>query len=503
MQYGKDYCRKALGIDVDVAWMLDTFGHSPQLPQLLSLGGFKSFWFCRGVPNDKGPSEFFLKGLDGTTEPTFWLPGFYGLLYGPPRDQKGFDKFFIDRFNSLNNNAKGPERVGLAGVDVSEPEDYVTPLVREFNKNPASPITIRYSVPSEFAKVVAKRKDTPAESYDLNPIFPGTYSSRVELRQTAKRLETKLLDVEQVSALANLVGSPAADAAIWQAWEPVLFNQTHDLASGTMNDHVYADTVKSYDFSERLANEATTTRWDSFAAHIDTTGPGSPIVVFNPQGWARTDVVDVDLGFADNGLTAVKVVDGAGASLPIQVSSMTQYGDKALRRVKLSFLARDVPACGYATFRVLPDVGQTQAQEAGAGGNAIENEFYKVTVDVKTGAITSVFDKGQNAEMLSGPANVVLRNVDKGDLWTLYRTLDGAEFLPNYGVQKAPGAPSPVLSSDFSDKPGTFLQGPVFSEFSVSHPFGSGKFSTRVRLAQGVRRIDIETELVNTEKHVR
>src|SRR5579862_5103543 len=60
MQYGKEYCKKALGIDVDVAWMLDTFGHSPQLPQLLDLAGFKSFWFCRGVPSDNEPSEFLL-----------------------------------------------------------------------------------------------------------------------------------------------------------------------------------------------------------------------------------------------------------------------------------------------------------------------------------------------------------------------------------------------------------------------------------------------------------
>ena len=503
MQYGKDYCRKALGLDVDVAWMLDTFGHSPQLPQLLKLGGYKSFWFCRGVPNDTGPSEFNLQGLDGSTIPTFWLPGFYGLFYGPPRDQKGFDKAFIDNYNSLNPNARGSERVGLAGNDVSEPEDYVTPLVREFNKDPARPFTIRYSVPSDFAKVVAKRKDTPTKTYDLNPIFPGTYSSRVELRQTAKALETKLLNLEQLSVFCNLTGATTDDAQIWQAWEPVLFNQTHDLASGTMNDHVYADTVKSYDFSERLADEALAHRWDSFAAHIDTSGEGSPIVVLNPQGWARTDLVHVDLGFADNDLTAVKIVDSSGAAVPSQGSSLEFYGDGALRRVKLTFLARDVPACGYATFRVLPTIGKMPVADAVGSDHGIENEFYKVSFDVKTGAIISVIDKELGAEMLSGQGNVVVRKEDKGDLWTLYRTLDGGEHLPNFGVQTAPNPPPPVLSTAFSEKDGVFVRGPVFSEFSVSHPFGSGRFSTRVRLTQGVRRIDIETELINNEKHVR
>jgi len=43
----------------------------------------------------------------------------------------------------------------------------------------------------------------------------------------------------------------------------------------------------------------------------------------------------------------------------------------------------------------------------------------------------------------------------------------------------------------------------VFSEFSVAHPFAGGSFATRVRLYAGVRRIDIQTELVNNEKYVR
>ena len=40
---------------------------------------------------------------------------------------------------------------------------------------------------------------------------------------------------------------------LWRAWEPGLFNQTHDIASGVMTDHVYEDTLSSYRFSQRLA----------------------------------------------------------------------------------------------------------------------------------------------------------------------------------------------------------------------------------------------------------
>jgi Glycosyl hydrolases family 38 N-terminal domain len=45
MLYGKGYYREKLGVDVKVGWALDTFGHNAQMPQLLKLGGYESYWF--------------------------------------------------------------------------------------------------------------------------------------------------------------------------------------------------------------------------------------------------------------------------------------------------------------------------------------------------------------------------------------------------------------------------------------------------------------------------
>ena len=50
---------------------------------------------------------------------------------------------------------------------------------------------------------------------------------------------------------------------------------------------------------------------------------------------------------------------------------------------------------------------------------------------------------------------------------------------------------------------GAATDGPVFSEFHITHPFGKNQFATRVRLYNGLRRIDISTELVNQEEFVR
>src|SRR5436190_8444798 len=93
MLYAKGYCRQELRVDVKVGWLLDTFGHHAQMPQLLKLAGYKSYWFQRGVRGADVPSEFLWQGIDGTRIPAFWLPLGYGLFYPSARNPAEFDRY--------------------------------------------------------------------------------------------------------------------------------------------------------------------------------------------------------------------------------------------------------------------------------------------------------------------------------------------------------------------------------------------------------------------------
>ena len=86
------------------------------------------------------------------------------------------------RFAMLTPNSYGKDRVGLAGADVSEPEEHLVPMIQAFNKKGDAPFLMRMGVPAEFEAVVAKRTDLPVFRGELNPIFQGTYSSRIELK---------------------------------------------------------------------------------------------------------------------------------------------------------------------------------------------------------------------------------------------------------------------------------------------------------------------------------
>ncbi|MFZ1934965.1 MAG: glycoside hydrolase family 38 C-terminal domain-containing protein [Thermoguttaceae bacterium] len=520
--YGKGYFRKKLGVDVTTGWALDTFGHHAQMPQLLKLGGYKSYWFFRGVADWKTPSEFLWEGIDGSRIPAFWLPHGYGMAYGSPTTLPEFTKFFKERFDWLAPFARGRGRVGPAGGDVTEPEEYQAALVEQFNRQPNQPFELRLAVPEDFEALVAKRPDRPVIGGELNPIFQGAYSSRIELKQRTRELEGLLTTAEKLGVLQHYLATakgtvpfsptrklgqspPTDDEILWRAWEPMLFNQTHDLMSGVMTEHVYQDVVRGYDFSKRIAQDEVEGRLRSVSAAIDTRGEGVPVAVFNMLGWPRTDLAIANVGFSDSKIMGVKVLGPDGANVPVQILDVDRGGDGGLLRVRIAFIARDVPAIGYSVYRVLPSIAAAEAvAEKPDVGPVLENADYRIEFDPAGGAILHLLVKKGNWDALRAPGNVVAREQDRGDLWEPYHTLDGGSRIAMKVRHPAPPPGKAVFSSDQSGTRATISRGPVFSEFHVAHPFGKkGNFTTTVRLYNGLRRIDVNTRIVNDETFVR
>lgn len=506
--YGKRYFRKELGVDPVSGWLLDTFGHHAQIPQLMRLAGYESFWAQRGVPDLNVPAELIWEGLDGTSIPFYWTPFSYGMMYGSPKSFPEFSEFMKEKYEGLAPHSLGSGRAGPAGADVCLPEDHVPPLVDEFNRQPDAPFQIRISLPSDYEAEVEKRPgERPLMKGDRNPIFQGTYSSRIELKQMTRELERLLTAAEKLDVLLATQREPTDPEALWPAWEPMLFNQTHDLMCGVMTDHVYEDTLQSFDLSARLAHEAVETRLRRLAGRIDTRGEGVPIVVCNPLSWQRSDVVFAEAGLASADARDVKLVGPGGDAIPIQLLTVQHSDSGAMIYVKFAFIARDVPGLGHAVYHLVPLPSQPAAPANAAGNgpdNVLENEHYRVEVDLAGGAITGLTVKDGDWNALSGPGNVVARELDQGDLWELYHLLDGFMRLPAKERHDPPSRWRSFLSNAQSDVPGIVTKGPVFSEFTVSHPFGDkGHFQTAVRLYAGLRRVDVRTKILNNYRSVR
>lgn len=514
MLYGKGYYREKLGVDVKVGWALDTFGHNGQMPQLLKLGGYQSYWFRRGVPTMDLPAEFLWKGIDGTEIPAFWLAYSYGLFWGSPRNLLEFTGFFRERFDALTRHARGTDRVGLAGADVSEPEEHLPVLLKEFNAAKDSPFSVRFAVPTDFETVAEKRGNRPVVSGEMNPVFQGIYSSRIEVKQWTRLMESLLTAAEKLSALTKGLGFTDKQPDIDDAWEPVLFNQAHDLASGVMVDKVFSDSLRGFEYSKQRTDTIIEDQLDKLLAQIDTRGDGTPIVVFNPLGWSRSDIAELNVSFSERGVRDFSLVDSGNKPIPVQILEAQRNGDGSLKTAKIAFIARDAPALGYSVHHLISKRGQPSVGEIPpATGNmarysashqdvqSIENDLYRATFNLWTGEMKSLIVKDGGWEVLGGSGNVVAAEHDGGDFWELYGLLNGGRAL---AMNTRHGVPTKAqLSSQWVGGNGSVRPGPVFSEYAVTHPLGNNNFETTVRLYSGIRRIDINTQILNNDRFLR
>ena len=502
--YGKGYFRKELGVEVTTSWQLDSFGHHAQMPQLLKLAGYKSLWFFRGVATWETPAEFLWEGLDGSRVPAFWLVHSYAITYNSPNTPEEFAQFMEERFEQLAPFARGQGRVGLAGADVCEPEEHVPGLVEAFNQRPDRKFDLELASPAEYEAAVERRTDDlEVVTGELNPIFQGIYSSRIGLKQRTRELERLLTTAEKLGVLLDWQGVESGD--LWQAWEPMLFNQAHDLMSGVMTDQVYEDSIRGFDFSRQLAAEEVETRLRKLISGIDTRGEGMPLVVFNGLGWPRTDLAVAEVGFSDEGVVDLELIGPDGQSVPVQILECRRNGDGGLLSARIGFVARDVPALGYSTYRLRPlKVAGSAVPDAADGEGVLENEYYRVEIDPASGAIERLTVKEGDWEALSGRGNVVAMEEDRGDLWEPYKPLDGGSRIAMKERHPAPGPGEATFSTGQDGVRGSVTRGPVVSEFSVELPLGEkGRIATTVRLYAGLRRIELRTRILNEERFVR
>ncbi len=107
----------------------------------------------------------------------------------------------------------------MAGADVWEPEELLPVMIGKFNRSQGAPFTLRLSLPSDFEALVAKRTGRPVIQGELNPVFQGIYSSRIEVKQAMRNMERLLTTAEKLSVLRRLRRT-YTPGRIEHAWEP-------------------------------------------------------------------------------------------------------------------------------------------------------------------------------------------------------------------------------------------------------------------------------------------
>jgi alpha-mannosidase len=235
---------KQFGGTGETGWLVDTFGHISQAPQLHRLFGVKAVYVWRGVPQLE--PYFHWQGADGGQLFTINLFGGYRNLYGVTHTPDVAVKRLRTEVHKLQPFYPTVDIPLFDGYDLEDdPED---PL-RFFQQRPSAippDFRLRESTPGDFAKTVSyELQNPPTIRGELNSgkygaVFPGTLSTRAYLKIMGRDCEHLLYQLcEPLAVLARLKGR-AYPVRQYEAWgRALLQNVVHDCICGVSIDQVH------------------------------------------------------------------------------------------------------------------------------------------------------------------------------------------------------------------------------------------------------------------------
>lgn len=349
---------------------------------------------------------------------------------------------------------------------------------------------IRYVTWREYIHTIAAK---PAKEWrfgmeDILTALPWGEKTITVIAQQVRAAENRLLMAEKLAAMAWIErGSTWPVAPFQRAWEDVLWAQGHDswitattrqgrqawafqIASGTLNTEVAAN--------QAIADSTLAMSRGETVAPPERPLRSQWVRVFNTLSIARNDLAEVTFD-TDRGTRGLRVVDAQGGEVPSQVIPRRRYGQSNDINSAGVLFRPQVPAMGYASYRIEPVYAAASSPAASAtlarietdGSVTLENDLYRLRLDpAHGGAITSLFVKQLQREFC-----------EPGE-----RTFN--EYRGYFITQKQWRS-----SADNPARAQVVQNGPLRSEVRINGNVGGVPYQTTIALVEGQRRIDFST----------
>ncbi len=346
--YSKQFFARHWGIDAHQAMVdfePDTFGHPKGLPTIYRDADVRWLYFCRGGP---GHTAFRWQAPDGS-EVLAWSDfqeWYNGTITGDEVEsalktcrETGLRSYL--KVYGVGDHGGGPTRKDLNRL-------------MQMMEWPLFPTLKPAHLADHFQAMEAAKERLPVVRDELNYVFPGCYSSESEMKTLNAENEAALRTAEGLQAMARLlaVSPPPSGQSLREAWEGTLFQQFHDILSGSGIPETYRYALGRGQEAAAAARMAARQAMAAMARAIGTDHlpeDAHPIVVFNPLAWDREDVVEVDVyeRFAPG--TPLRLADSQGRPVPVQFYYDSHLGFPGHRRARVTFSAK-VAGLGYAVY---------------------------------------------------------------------------------------------------------------------------------------------------------
>jgi alpha-mannosidase len=423
--YGRETIRRAL--DYEVATFLDEeeFSH-PQIPQIALGAGYRyaslaqvDTWGRAGIPYLE-VNAFKWKGKDGSEILSTPKNSLFG--YSPDLKQLAGSEAF-----------KKLQALGKPLIFTWEEFGWEPPEEPAYLKTPEKYRKFAEESPVEFVTLKDYLDEYGSSAKDSIYFNMDAWSKLLtwglggdQLRVMDRKVEAMLLAAERFDAIAAGWGAKSRARSLEQAWKHLLTSQSHDVGlceySRWQGDRMAPlDRLEDYhnftwgaigyghlEAAEKQAQEVLDASLGQVVSHIgsqqDKRGQLA-LTVFNPCAWERTDLAATGRIYPLRGKAKDIVVrDRAGRVVPSQIIKSDKDEQGNLVVADLAFLAERVPSVGYDTYyleltpeRATPAATDLRIDEPQL---ELENEYLKVKLSAKHGAIVSLVEKQTGREML-------------------------------------------------------------------------------------------------------
>ncbi len=238
----------------------------------------------------------------------------------------------------------------------------------------------------------------------------GCYTSQAAMKRWNRKNELLADAAERASVIAWLVANqPYPREELRDTWTRFLWHQFHDDLTGTSIPEAYVFSWADEILCQNRFSQILTKAVAATTPYLDTRAKGVPLVVYNPLGIERQDVVDATVYFNGPAPKFIRVVGPDKKEVPSQI--VAAWPDS----LAILFLA-NAPSVGYAVYDIQPATKPSAIKPTLAvTNNSLENERYKVQLNAN-GDVASIYDKSQKKELLSKPIEFQLLT-DKPKAW--------------------------------------------------------------------------------------
>jgi alpha-mannosidase len=486
--YAQNFFKNNLGKKAKIGWNPDSFGYNWNLPQFMLLGGLDAFITQKIGWNDTNVFPYRV----------FW--------WQSPDSSKILTYFPFDYVNTIDNPFELVDWLRQFESNTGYQKMLVLFGVGDHGGGPSLEMMSRIDKLKDLM-IYPKIEFGTSENYltwlrnqDINnlPVWDnelyleyhrGTATTQANIKKWNRTSEVLLTNAEKLSAISSLNTPNNYKDDLRDAWKKVLFNQFHDILPGSGIREIYMDADADYRYANRLGNFVLKNSLNNISSEINTSKivEGKPVVVFNPLSWERTDLATVQIPEGD--FNNYSVYDINGKEIPSQLIEKNKLDREII------FIAGNIPSLGYKTY-ILRQVSKSGEHSIITPllqkETSIENDLYKVTVELDSGWVKSIYDKNLKKELLSGYGNrLQLLGEDPREYEAWNIRYSGVEFPSKFRrAELIENGPVRTILRLYRD----YLKPGVVKEFPTED-FPNSFFTQDIILYKGVDRIDFKTDV--------